>query len=305
MSKTRILLPIEGMSCASCAATVQEALQGATGVSTAAVNDATGRAAVECDDAQIKVGQVGRRVGEAGYNGGKASVTFEVENLRYASSVAPLEKELGRVPGVIRVVANQATEQASVEYVPGAVTAEMLERAVADAGFRVAEPIAAEDPLERERLARQRELRGLAWKFALAAFATVVAMLGAMLLMADRPMGTFKQFDLLGRLLMPLAVQLRDLGAGQGYVLNLDWVKRGLGVLTLPVVLWSGQQFYRGAWSGFTHRTADMNTLIAVGTGAAFVYSAVATIAPGLFTSAGLPADVYYEAVAAIIALIL
>jgi len=82
-------------------------------------------------------------------------------------------------------------------------------------------------------------------------------------------------------------------------------VKRGLGVLTLPVVLWSGQQFYRGAWSGFTHRTADMNTLIAVGTGAAFAYSAVATIAPGLFTSAGLPADVYYEAVAAIIALIL
>src|SRR5260370_382931 len=192
MSKTRILLPIEGMSCASCAATAQEALQGA-----------------------------------------------------------------------------------------------------------------AEEQLERERVARQRELRGLAWKFALAAFATVVAMLGAMLLMADRPMGTFKQFDLLGRLLMPLAVQLRDWVAGQGYVLNLDWVKRGLGVLTLPVVLWSGQQFYRGAWSGFTHRTADMNTLIAVGTGAAFVYSAVATIAPGLFTSAGLPADVYYEAVAAIIALIL
>jgi Cu+-exporting ATPase len=305
MSKTRILLPIEGMSCASCAATVQEALQGATGVSTAAVNYATARAAVEYDDAQVNVGQLVRTVREAGYNCGKATVTFEVEDLHYAPSVAPLEKELGRVPGVIRVVANQATEQASVEYVPGAVTAEMLERAVADAGFRVAEPIAAEDPLERERLARQRELRGLAWKFALAAVVTVVGMLGAMLLMADRPMGTFKRFDLLGRLLMPLAVQLRDWVASQGVVLNLDWVKRGLGLLTLPVVLWSGQQFYRGAWSGFTHRTADMNTLIAVGTGAAFVYSAVATIAPGLFTSAGLPADVYYEAVAAIIALIL
>ncbi|HYS21181.1 MAG TPA: heavy metal translocating P-type ATPase [Gemmatimonadales bacterium] len=305
MSKTRILLPIEGMSCASCAATVQEALQGATGVSTAAVNYATARAAVEYDDAQVNVGQLVRTVREAGYNCGKATVTFEVEDLHYAPSVAPLEKELGRVPGVIRVVANQATEQASVEYVPGAVTAEMLERAVADAGFRVAEPIAAEDPLERERLARQRELRGLAWKFALAAVVTVVGMLGAMLLMADRPMGTFKRFDLLGRLLMPLAVQLRDWVASQGVVLNLDWVKRGLGLLTLPVVLWSGQQFYRGAWSGFTHRTADMNTLIAVGTGAAFVYSAVATIAPGRFTSAGLPADVYYEAVAAIIALIL
>ena len=305
MSKSRIVLPIEGMSCASCAATVQEALQGVAGVSTAAVNYATARAAVEYDDAQTNVGQLVRTVREAGYNCGKATVTFAVEDLHYAPSVAPLEKELGRVPGVIHVVANQATEQVTVEYVPGAVTAETLERAVADAGFRVAAPIAAEDPLERERLARTREIRTLAWKFALAAVVTVLAMVGAMLLMADRPMGTFKQFDLLGRLLMPLAVQLRDWVASQGYVLDLEWVKRGLGLLTLPVVLWSGQQFYRGAWSGFTHRTADMNTLIGVGTGAAYLYSAVATIAPGLFTGAGLPADVYYEAVSAIIALIL
>src|SRR5205823_11628732 len=75
--------------------------------------------------------------------------------------------------------------------------------------------------------------------------------------------------------------------------------------VTLPVVLWSGQQFYRGAWSGFKHRTADMNTLIGVGTGAAFLYSVATTVVPGVFTRAGLPADVYYEAVSAIIALIL
>src|SRR3989441_3129938 len=305
MSKSRIVLPIEGMSCASCAMTVQEALQGTAGVSSAAVNYATARAAVEYDDAQTNVGELVRTVRESGYNCGKATVTFGVEELHYAPSVAPLEKELGRVPGVIRVVANQATEQVALEYVPGAVTADTLERAVADAGFRVAAPIAAEDPLERERLAREREIRTLAWKFALAAVVTVLGMLGAMLLMADRPMGTFKQFDLLGRLLMPLAVRLRDWVAGQGYTLDLEWVKRGLGLVTLPIVLWSGQQFYRGAWSGFTHRTADMNTLIGVGTGAAFLYSAVATIAPGLFTGAGLPADVYYEAVSAIIALIL
>ncbi len=305
MSNSRIVLPIEGMSCASCALTVQEALQGTAGVSTAAVNYATARAAVEYDDAQANVGQLVRTVREAGYNCGKATVTFGVEELHWAPSVAPLERELGRVPGVIRAVANQATEQVTVEYIPGAVTAETLEQAVADAGFRVAAPIAAEDPLERERVAQRREIRTLAWKFALAAVVTVIGMLGAMLLMADRPMGTFKQFDLLGRLLMPLAVRLRDWVSGQGYTLDLEWVKRGLGLLTLPVVLWSGQQFYRGTWSGFTHRTADMNTLIGVGTGAAFLYSGVATIAPGLFTGAGLPADVYYEAVSAIIALIL
>ena len=308
MSKARIILPIEGMSCASCAATVQEALAGATGVSSAAVNFATAKAAVDYDDVQTNVGQLIKTVRDAGYNCGKATVTFTVTDLHYSPSVAPLERALAGVKGVIRAVANQATETVTVDYVPGMTVAEDLEQAVAAAGFEVAEPIAAEDPVERERIARQREVRTLTGKFALAAVVAVLAMAGAMLLMADRPAGahgTFKQFDLLGRLLMPLAVALREWVSRQGYEIDLEWVKRGLGLLTLPVVIWSGQQFYKGAWSGLRHRTADMNTLIAVGTGAAFLYSVVATAVPGVFTRAGLPADVYYEAVAAIIGLIL
>src|SRR6267378_2523942 len=249
MSKARIILPIEGMTCASCAATVQEALAGATGVSSAGVNFATNKAAIEYDAAQTNVGQLIKTVREAGYNCGRASVTFGITDLHYAPSVAPLEKSLAGVNGVIRAVANQATETV-----------------------------------------------------------TVVAMVGSMLLMADRPLGdngTMKQVDLLGRLLMPLAVSLRDWIAGRGWILDLDWITWGLALITLPVVVWSGQQFYKGAWSGVRHRTADMNTLIAVGTGAAFLYSLVATAVPGVFTRAGLPADVYYEAVAAIIALVL
>jgi P-type Cu+ transporter len=307
MSKARIVLPIEGMSCASCAATVQEALTGSAGVTHAAVNYATAKAAVEYDDAQTDVAQLIRGVREAGYNCGKATVTFGVTDLHYAPSVAPLEREIQRVKGVIRVVANQATETVTVDYVPGATTADELELAVQAAGFAVAAPIAAEDPLERERVARQEEIRALTWKFVLAAAVTAVAMAGAMLLMADRPMGehgTFKQYDLLGRLLMPGAVALRDFVATR-WVFDLEWIKRGLALVTLPVVVWSGQQFFRGAWSGFRHRTADMNTLIALGTGAAFLYSLAATIVPGVFTRAGIAPDVYYEAVAAIIALVL
>src|SRR5436309_789070 len=127
---------------------------------------------------------------------------------------------------------------------------------------------------------------------------------GAMLLMADRPMDSFKRFDLLGRLLMPAALKLWAIVSARTTI-DLFWVKVGLAVLTLPVVAWSGQQFYRGTWSGFRHRTADMNTLIGVGTGAAYLYSLVATFAPDVFAGAGLPADVYYEAVCGIIALIL
>jgi len=296
------------MTCASCAATVQEALAGASGVTYAGVNFATNKAAIDYDDAQTNVGLLIKQVRDAGYNCGKASVTFAVTDLHYAPSVAPLERALSDVRGVIRAVANQATENATVDYVPGVVSAEDLERAVERAGFSVAAPIAAEDPLERERIARSREIRTLAGKFAVAASVAVVAMIGSMLLMADRPAGdhgTMKQVDLLGRLLMPVAVSLRDWVTAQGWILDLEWIKRVLALITLPVVVWSGQQFYKGTWSAFRHRTADMNTLIGVGTGAAYLYSLVVTIAPGLFLQAGLPADVYYEAVAAIIALVL
>src|SRR5436309_691676 len=210
MSKARIVLPIEGMSCASCAATVQAALGEAPGVSAAAVNYATGKGAVDYDDAQTSVAELIKTVGAAGNDCGRASVTFTVEQLHYASSVAPLEQALRSVPGVIRAAANQATETVTVDYVPGATTADVLERAVERAGFRVAAPIAAEDPLERERLAREREVRALTWKFALAAVVTVVSVLGSMLLMAHDADAILKQIDLLGRLLMPLALRLQE-----------------------------------------------------------------------------------------------
>src|SRR6185437_10079224 len=291
MAKARITLPIEGMSCASCAITVQQALAAQPGVAAASVNYATGRASVDYDDAGAGIGHMVRAVRNAGYDCGLASVTIAVVDLHYAPSVAPLEKALAQVPGVVKAVANQALETASVEYVPGVTTAQDLEGAVRAAGFSVAEPIPSEDPEERERVARAFEVRALTWKFALAAVVAVIAMLGGMILMADRPLDTFHRFDLLGRVLMPVSERLRDLVQGR-WPLDSDWIRRVLGLLTIPVMVWSGGQFYRATWSGFRHRTADMNTLIAVGTGAVFL-------------QAGLPADVYYEAVSAIIALIL
>ena len=304
MTKTRIVLPIEGMSCASCAATVQDALARANGVANAAVNYATAKAAVDYDDARTGVAELIKTVRAAGYDCGQATVSFGVQQLHYAPSVVPLEQALLRVPGAIRAAANQATETVTVDYVPGVTTAEALEQAVEQAGFEVAEPIPTEDPVERERIARQREIRTLRGKFALAAVVGVVTLLGSMLLTAEVPDSLLGQVDVLGRLLMPLGMRLRDAFGGEGAV-DPEWVKRGLALLTLPVVVWSGRQFYRGAWSGFRHRTADMNTLIAVGTGAAYVYSLVATFLPGVFTRAGLPGDVYYEAVSSIIAFIL
>ena len=306
MARQRVTLPIEGMSCASCAATVQEALGRAPGVTGASVNYATAKAAVEYDDSATAVARLAQAVRDAGYQCGQATMTFGVVDLHYASSVAGLEHDLGQLMGVIRATANQATETVTVTYVPGVVTGEQLEQAVQAAGFRTAEPIAAEDPVERERLTRERDVRDLSRKVALAASVAVVTMLGGMLLMAgDARHGVAGRVDILGRLLMPLAVRLGSATGVSGLARHPQLLKLLLAVLTLSVILWCGRQFYEGAWSGFRHRTADMNTLIAVGTGAAFLYSLAATLAPGLFAGAGLPADVYYEAVAAIIALIL
>jgi len=304
MAKARIILPIEGMSCASCAITVQQALAARPAVTAASVNYATGRAAVDYDDQTTGIGDLVRAVRGAGYDCGLATVTIAVQDLHYAPSVGGLERAVGQVAGVVKATANQALETLTVEYVPGVATAGALEQAVRAAGFTVSLPIAAEDPVERERLARARDVRVLSWKLALSGTVAVIAMLGGMLLMADRPLDTFHRFDLLGRVLMPLAERLRDVVQNR-WPLDPDWIRRVLGLLTVPVMVWGGGQFYRAAWSGVRHRTADMNTLIAVGTGAAFLYSAVATLAPGWFLAAGRPADVYYEAVSAIIALIL
>src|SRR2546429_9997958 len=119
MSKARIVLPIEGMSCASCAATVQAALGDAAGVSTATVNYATGKSAVDYDDAQTSVAELIKTVRAAGYDCGRASVNFTVEQLHYAPSVAPLEQALRGVPAGIRAAANPAPATGMVEAIHG------------------------------------------------------------------------------------------------------------------------------------------------------------------------------------------
>src|SRR5262249_54504400 len=89
------------------------------------------------------------------------------------------------------------------------------------------------------------------------------------------------------------------------YAIPPAWLTYALLAATIVVMAWAGRSFYQRAWSAFRHHAADMNTLVAVGTGAAFAYSLVATVAPALFTAHGLAPDVYYEAVIIIIALVL
>ncbi len=297
--RQRVTFPVVGMSCAACASRIQRQLEATPGVRDAAVNFGTTKATVELDGAAA--GDLIEAVREAGYDVGSDALTVSIADLRSAPDASRLERTVRAVRGVIGAVANPAAESVRVKYVPGFLDPRDLEVAVAAAGFVLAAPVSEADPVERERLVREREVRDLTRKLALAATVAVVAMVTSMPLMGG---AALRSADLLARVLMPLDGVLRR-GLPWLYAVDPQVLKVGLFLVTLPVMAWAGRGFYVSAWRGFQHRSADMNTLIGVGTAAAMLYSTAATFAPGLFTAAGLPADVYYEAVSSIIALIL
>ena len=298
----RVTLPIEGMTCGACAITVQNRLQQAPGVTEATVNYATARATVTLADGAPPVSALVEAVREAGYDCGRVTAALHVDGLHYATGTARLERELAALPGVLSVAANQAAEVVRVEYVPGVVGVRDLEDVLRSEGFTLAEPVAEDDPVERERIRYRREQRTLLGKFAVAAVAAAVTMVLSMPLMAGD-----HGVDLFARLLHPVDRVLSRLLPGlYAYTAaHPNRIRWAMALLTAPVLLWSARQFFRGAVSGFRHRTADMNTLIAVGTGAAFAYSLVGTVAPGAFAGASLRVDVYYEGVNFIVAFIL
>jgi len=302
-SAARLSIPLTGMTCAACATRIQRKLERGPGVVDAAVNFGTEKATVRFDPAATSAADLVALVTAAGYGARTEEVVLLIEGLDMAVSSEPLERELRKLAGVLSAGVNLATGQARVVYIPEAVAPEDLAAAVRNAGYDLSAPVDTADPVERERVARAREYRTLLRKFAFAAAVGVVAMVLSMPLMMAEGMGA-APLDLFDRLMMPVADLTLTLLPWLGGVPAgaLRWM---LLVLTTPVLFWSGRQFFRGAWSGALHGTADMNTLIAVGTGAAYAYSVVATVAPGIFTGAGLAADVYYEAVTMIIALIL
>ncbi|NUQ61520.1 MAG: copper-translocating P-type ATPase [Pirellulales bacterium] len=284
----RIDLPIRGMSCAGCAHRVEQGLSTTPGVRKAGVNFATGKATVEYDPNLTGVRQFVERVKEIGYDtADTARADFVVDDsARSAGSSAPLEDHLRSLPGVVDATLNLGTMEVRVEYFPGTLGVGDIRRQIKSFGHRVAEtpPDIAQAGLEDvEQAARAAEYRDLRRKFWIAAVLSLPVLVIAM------SHGRIAWLDFPG----------------------VNWLQL---LLATPVVLYCGAQFYRGAWAAFRYRAADMNTLIAVGTGAAYLYSVAATIAPGFFARAvaggahhagQVLVPVYFEAAGVIIALIL
>ncbi len=206
---------------------------------------------------------------------GTQKVQIPVGGMSCASCVTKVEQALRGVDGVLDATVNLATEQATVEKTP-ATTVAALRRAIRDAGYEAPEVDAgvAED---YERQTRRRTLSILRRRLIIGALLTTPVLWGS----------------------------LAHMGLQQIWVpdILMNWYVQL--ALATPVQFWAGWQFYRGAWAMARHRTTDMNTLIALGTSAAYLYSLVATVVPQVFRAGGLAPQVYYETSSIIIVLIL
>ena len=213
---------------------------------------------------------------------GTETATLNIEGMTCASCSNFVEKALSRTPGVKSATVNLASEKATIEYLPSQIDRAGLKAAVEQAGYGVHEAspavaanvLASDEELDARKAAAYENLKR---RFQVAVALAVVVMTLSMLMLWPAMMS---------RISMPV----------------LNYV---LLALTLPVLLYSGREFYVSAWNGFLHRTASMDTLIAVGTGAAFLYSLAATLIPQWFKQHGIMPEVYYDTTATIIALIL
>ncbi|WP_421575197.1 heavy metal translocating P-type ATPase [Stenotrophomonas maltophilia] len=277
---SRLSLPIEGMTCASCVGRVERALTAVPGVMSASVNLATERADLGFIGAADPLAVV-RAIESAGYTVREDSTELSIEGMTCASCVGRVERSLGQVPGVIAASVNLATERAQVRHLAGTVSVADLEAAVEKAGYTaraVTVSTAAAGDQEEER--REGEARALRRSLVLAAALT-------------------------------LPVFILEMGSHLVPAMH-HWVMHTLGMqtswylqfaLATLVLFGPGLRFFRKGVPALLRGAPDMNSLVSLGTAAAYGYSVVATFAPGALPPG--TANVYFEAAVVIVTLIL
>ena len=226
-------------------------------------------------------------------------VTLPVEGMTCAACQANVQRALTAAPGVARANVNLMMHQATVHYDPAATDPARLVAAINDTGYVSRLPHAdsgtGEDE-ERER-AHAREYADLRLKSLLSLGLGAIAMIGSMPLMGGGEHGAHSNDPLINWAMRVIDPPLRQ-AAPRLYAVDPELLMFALLAATVLVMSWAGRHFFVRAWKGLRHRNADMNTLIAIGTGAAFIHSVAATFG-------ARATDVYYEAIIIIIALVL
>jgi len=234
-----------------------------------------------------------------------ATATIPVSGMTCAACSARIQRTLEKTPGVATANVNLMTGSATVSYDPAVVVPSRLVETIRETGYGAEMPTpdgSAENLLGAQDESRAGETRELRRKFGVSMVVAIIAM--ALSMPLAELVGHGSTADPLMALMMPLTDGLRQAMPWINAVSADAW-RWLLLALTLPIVGWAGRHFYTRAWAAFRHHAADMNTLIAVGTGAAFLYSFAVTLADDWFATRGIEPHVYYEAVIWIIALIL
>jgi Cu+-exporting ATPase len=236
-------------------------------------------------------------------------VTIPVSGMTCAACSGRVQRALEKAPGVQGAAVNLMMKSATVDFDPGVTSAERLVETIRGTGYgaELAPPEqTAFDEQEARDRAQDEEFRDLRLKAGVSFAVALVAMVVSMPLMAAGAQGHHGPVaDPFMRWTMGWLNPVLEGAFPWLYRVPAPALSYGLLALTVGVMAWAGRHFYTRAWAAFRHHSADMNTLVAVGTGAAFLYSVVATVAPGFFLRRGVNPDVYYEAVVFIIALIL
>ncbi|MGJ5617772.1 heavy metal translocating P-type ATPase [Sulfitobacter sp. MF3-043] len=276
-SDTTFILPIKNMSCASCVGRVNRALEGVKGISAFSVNLATETAQFELDDPETSK-EIILTLDKAGYPAASESIRFQITGMSCASCVGRLEKALLGAPGVTEAHVNLADESATVEYVPGLTSPEQLAQVAATAGYP-ASVQSEQAPTDRsavkaEEAAQQKR-----------------AMIVSSVL-------TVPVFILeMGAHLVPAWHHLiaQTIGIGTSWSIQF--------VLTTIILIWPGRGFFVKGFRALIHKAPDMNSLVALGAGAAWLFSTVTLVFPDVLPLAARA--VYFEAAAVIVTLIL
>ena len=276
-SSAEITIGVRGMSCASCVGRVERSLTRQSGVQSASVNLSTETARVAFDPAQVDPPTLLKTVADAGYEPVVAEADFEVRGMTCAACVTRVERTLLKISGALEASVNLATAKAHVRYLPGTVSLARLKAAVRDAGY---EPMESDSGDEAGPSAQELELASLKRNFSFALLFTV-----PLVAIAMGPM-----------MFSGLKDSLHALMPATGW----HWLELALA---LPVQVVAGRRFYRFGWAELRHLNPGMNTLVMMGTSAAFGYSVLAVLAPGIFPEG--TANLYFEASAVIVTLIL
>ncbi len=267
----RTTISVRGMTCASCAQTIEKTLRETDGVLDATVNFATEKAIVDFDPSKVERTRLEKAIRDAGYEPVRHEIVLKALGMASPHCAGLVEKALMDTPGVLSAGINFSIETVKIAYDPSVVTVAQIKKAILDAGYKPID-IEGESAEDREREARRQDIRKQGVFTAVSWLLSVPIMLG-----------TFREYFGISSF-------------------TPEWLANTyvLWALTTPLMIGPGAQFFIGTYRGLKHGYTDMNLLIATGTGAAYILGIVNTLFPD--AGFGGPEVAFFETAALLIA---